>query len=386
MFVRRLDPAADHRLESRRSTPFKQAVAHALQGCGFFPDARDRAYPTAASTQGIMRVENMNNRRNFLIALGAGAFPLPVLSQPAGKRWRIGFISGAARSPSIENSFIGGFLQGMRELGYVEGRDYAMEWRFAEAKPALYPQFAAELAKLNVDIFMLGTPQAVRAVQLAAPKTPIVLGISTDPVGSGLVASLAKPGGTVTGIASSLEDSTPKQLELLTAAVPNVARLGALVTTLSPSYDSVLKRMRAATQQAKLSLVTADARSADELDAAFASLAKARVQALMVMSDVLFNVHREKIAALAIRNKLPTMFGVREYVEAGGLMSYGESFREFFRRAATYVDKIIKGANPGDLPMEQPNRFYLTINRKTAQALGLKLPATLLARADEIIG
>jgi putative ABC transport system substrate-binding protein len=328
----------------------------------------------------------MKSRRILLLALGMSAIaPLNLLAQPAGRQWRIGFISGATRPPSLESSFLGGFLQRLRELGYVEGRDLTIEWRFAEAKPERYAQFAAELASLKVDVFVLGTPQAARPVQIAAPRTPIVLAISTDPVGSGLVASLARPGGNITGIASSLDDSTPKQLELLTATVPNMTRLGILVTTLSPSYDSVMKRIRASTQLAKLTLVTADARSADELESAFDALSKGRVQAMMVMSDVLFNVSREKIAALAIKHRLPTMFGVREYVDAGGLMSYGESFREFFRRAATYVDRIIKGAKPGDLPMEQPNRFYLTINRKTARALGMKLPAALLARADDVI-
>jgi putative tryptophan/tyrosine transport system substrate-binding protein len=329
----------------------------------------------------------MNTRRKLLIALGAVAAtsPLRSIAQPQGKVWRIGFISGAARPPSLESSFIGGFLQGMRELGYAEGRDFVIEWRFAEAKVERYAQFAAELARLKTDIFVLGTPQAARPVQSAAPQTPVVLCISTDPVGSGLAASLAHPGGTITGIASSLEDSSPKQLELLTAAVPNMSRLGMLVTTLSPSYDTVLKRIRASAQQAKLTLVTADARSAGELAPAFDALSKARVQALMVMSDVLFNVNREKVAALAIKHKLPSMFGVREYVDAGGLLSYGERFREFFRRAASYVDKIIKGAKPGDLPIEQPNRFYLTVNRKTAKALGIKIPESLLLRADEVI-
>jgi putative ABC transport system substrate-binding protein len=211
------------------------------------------------------------------------------------------------------------------------------------------------------------------------------MGISTDPVGSGFAASLAHPGGNITGIASSIEDSSPKQLELLIAAVPNVSRLGLLVTSMSPAYGAVLKRIQASAQQARLTLVTADARNADEFSSAFATLTKGRAQAVMVTSDVLFNLNRDKIAALAIGHRLPSMFGVREYVEAGGLMSYGESFREFFRRAASYADKIIKGAKPGDLPIEQPNRFYLTINKKTARALGIKIPDSLLLRADEVI-
>jgi len=167
--------------------------------------------------------------------------------------------------------------------------------------------------------------------------------------------------------------------------VPNMVRLGLLTTSMSPAYAAVLKRIQDSAQQARLTLVTADARSGDALAAAFGTLSKGRAQAVIVPSDVLFNVNREKIAALAISHRLPSMFGVREYVEAGGLMSYGESFREFFRRAASYVDKIIKGAKPGDLPIEQPSRFYLTINRKTARALGITIPQSLLGRADEVI-
>jgi len=329
----------------------------------------------------------MHQRRKLLLALGAiaAASPLRSIAQSQGKVWRIGFVSGSARPLSLESASHGGFLQGMRELGYVEGRNFVMEWRFAEAKPERYVEFATELAQLKVDVVVTGAPQAVRPMQQAAPQIPIVMGISTDPVGGGFAASLARPGGNVTGISSSLEDSSPKQLELLIAAVPNVSRLGLLVTSVSPAYATVLKRVQTSAQQARLTLVTADARSADDFPAAFAALSKGRVQALLVMSDVLFNLNRDKIAALAISNRLPSMFGVREYVEAGGLMSYGESFREFFRRAASYVDKIIKGAKPGDLPIEQPNRFYLTINKKTARALGLKIPDSLLGRADELI-
>jgi len=328
----------------------------------------------------------VNNRRRLVIAFGAGALAAPLASwAQQGKVWRIGFISGAAPPASLETAPQGGFLQGMRELGYVEGRHFVMEWRFAEAKAERYVEFAAELARLKVDVVVTGAPQAVRPMQQAAPQIPIVMGISTDPVGSGFAASLARPGGNITGIASSLEDSSPKQLELLVAAVPNMVRLGLLTTSMSPAYAAVLKRIQVSAQQARLTLVTADARNGDALAAAFATLSKGRAQAVIVPSDVLFNVNREKIAALAISHRLPSMFGVREYVEAGGLMSYGESFREFFRRAASYVDKIIKGAKPGDLPIEQPSRFYLTINRKTARALGITIPQSLLGRADEVI-
>src|ERR1700716_2769479 len=183
-----------------------------------------------------------------------------------------------------------------------------------------------------------------------------------------------------------MDDSTPKQLELLAAAVPNLSRLGVLVNSSSPNFASVAKKVSAATQTKSLNLVTADARAAEEFDGAFALLLRENVQAIMLASNVLFNLNRQRIAEFTTKNRLPSMFAVREYVEAGGLMSYGESFREFYRRAASFVDKIIRGANAGDLPIEQPSRFYFTVNLKAAKAIGLELPTSLIMRADEVIG
>jgi len=186
-------------------------------------------------------------------------------------------------------------------------------------------------------------------------------------------------------LANSLDDTTPKQLELLAAAVPNLSRLGALVNSSSPNYASVAKNMTAAAQASGIALVVADVRDAEQFDAAFALLVRKNVQAVMTASNVLFNLNRQRIAEFATSNRLPTMFGVREYVEAGALMSYGESFREFYRRSASYVDKIIKGARAGDLPIEQNSRFYFTVNLKAARAIGIELPTSLLLRADEVI-
>jgi putative tryptophan/tyrosine transport system substrate-binding protein len=326
-------------------------------------------------------------RREFLTLVGgaASAWSLAAQAQQAGKVWRIGALSGAARPAVLEKSPYGGFLQGMQELGYAEGRDFVIEWRFAEAKPERYAEFAAELVRLKVDIFLAAAPEAVRYFQQAGPQIPIVLALSTDPVGNGFATSLAHPGGNITGLANSMDDSTPKQLELLTAAVPGLSRLGVLANSSSPNFASVANSVSAATQTKGLSLVMADARAAEELDSAFALLLRENVQAMMLASNVLFNLNRQRIAEFTTSNRLPSMFAVREYVEAGGLMSYGESFREFYRRAASYVDRIIKGAKAGDLPIEQPSRFYFTINLKTAKAIGLELPAALLLRADEVI-
>jgi putative ABC transport system substrate-binding protein len=325
-------------------------------------------------------------RREFIVLIGGvTVWPFAAGAQQPGKVWRIGALSGAARPAVMETSAYGGFAQGLRELGYVEGRDYIVEWRFAEAKAERYAELAAELAQLNVDIFLAAAPEAVRYLQKVAPQIPIVLALSTDPVGNGFAASLAHPGGNITGLANSLDDTAPKQLELLVEAVPSLSRLGILASSISPNYASVAKTLTAAGRAKGLNAVMADVRGAEEFDAAFALLLRENVQAILLASNVLFNLNRQRIADFANKNRLPSMFGIREYVEAGGLMSYGESFREFYRRSAAYVDKIIKGAKAGDLPIEQPNRFYFTINLKTATALGIIVPPTLLARADEVI-
>jgi putative ABC transport system substrate-binding protein len=326
-------------------------------------------------------------RREFMALVGGAAVSLPLAAraQHAGKVWRVGVLSGAARPPVLEKSPYGGFLQGMQELGYAEGRDFVVEWRFAEARPERYAEFAAELVRLKVDVFLAAAPEAVRYFQKAGPQIPVVVALSTDPVGNGFAASLAHPGGNVTGLANSLDDTAPKQLELLMEAVPKLSRLGILANPSSPNYASVAKNLIAASQAKGVNAVMVDIRTSEEFDDAFARLLRENIQALILASNVLFNLNRARIAEFAIKSRLPSVFGVREYVEAGGLMSYGESFREFYRRSASYVDRIIKGAKPGDLPIEQPSRFYLTINLKTAKAIGLELPAALVLRADEVI-
>lgn len=287
--------------------------------------------------------------------------PLAARAQQAGKVWRIGFISGASRATVSE--ILDGFPQGMRELGYAEGKDFTIEWRFADGIYERFPGIAAELVRLKVDVIVLGTPAAVRPVQQATATIPIVMGYSTDPVGNGFVTNLARPGGHITGLASSLDDVIPKQMELLATAVPNLSRIGLLTNP----------------------LVSVEARDPGELDNAFATLISDRVGAVIVTSDGFFNSQRQRIVELALGGKLPTMFAQREYTQAGGLMSYGESLSEFFRRAASFVDKILKGAKPSDLPIEQPTLFKLVINRKTADALGVVIPPQLYIFADEVI-
>jgi putative ABC transport system substrate-binding protein len=312
------------------------------------------------------------------------AWPLSASAQQR-KVWRIGFVSVNVRPEIMETSIMGGFPQGMRELGYVEGRDFVIEWRFAEARAERYDAIAVELAKLNIDIFVVGAPQAVGPLRKAAPDTPIVLGISTDPVGRGFAQSLSHPGGMITGLANSVDDTAPKQIELLTSTVPNLSRLGVLGNSSGPNVASVMKHVHAAARTSDITIVSADARTPEEFNGAFEHFARERVQAFMVISDILFNLYRRRLVDLATARQLPSMFGVRDYVEAGGLMSYGESFRDFYRRSASYVDKLMKGAKAADLPIEQPSRFYLTVNLKTAKAIGVEVPSALLLRADEII-
>jgi len=324
-------------------------------------------------------------RRAFITLLGgaAAAWPLAARAQQAGKVWRIGVLSGASRETAFTN--YEGFLQGMRELGYVEGRDFVMEYRFAEGQYERFPDFAAELVRLNVDVILIGATSAIRMLQRATTTIPIVLAYSTDPVGNGFVASLSRPGGNITGLSSSSDDTAPKQLELVATVVPNVSRIGLLGNPASPTYTDVRKGAENAAQKVGLTLVSVEARNPQEIEAAFASFVSERVQAFISAGDALFFAQRRQIAELALKSRLPSMFSQREYAAAGGLMSYGENLSEFFRRAAPFVDKIFKGAKPGDLPMEQPTRFNLVINRKTADALGVAIPPQLYIFADEVI-
>jgi putative ABC transport system substrate-binding protein len=326
-------------------------------------------------------------RREVITLLGgaAAAWPLAARAQQVRKVWRIGFLAGAMRPTQLGSSVYAGFLRGMRELGYVEGQDFVMEWRFAEGRFELFPELAAEFVQLNADVIVLGSTNAVPAAQRATATIPIVMGNCIDPVGSGFIASLARPGGNITGLATSSDDTTPKQLELLLRAAPKVTRVGILVNPETPVHLAILKIAQASTESAGRALVPVEIRNPDDVANAFAMLANERAGALMVPGNAVFFAQRQRIAEFALRNQLPTMFAQREYVEVGGLMSYGESIADFYRRATFYVDKIFKGAKPADLPVQQPTRFFLTINRKTAEAFGLTIPLELLVLADEMI-
>jgi len=325
-------------------------------------------------------------RRDFIkvVAASASFWPLAAHPQQGAKVWRVGFLAGASRPAVLATSLYGGFLQGMREIGLVEGKDFAVEWRFAEGRFELFPDLVAELVRQNVDVIVLGTGLAVPAAKRATKTIPIVMASAIDPVGRGFVASLAHPGGNITGLASSLQDTAPKQVELLMTALPNLTRIGAAVHPDSGSV-LVLDASRAAAERAGRELVPVEIRSPDEVASAFAMLADQHVGAIMVISSAFFISQRERIAEIARKLRMPTIFAEREYTVAGGLMSYGENISDFYRRAAFYVDKIFKGAKPAELPVQQPTRFFLAINRQTADVIGFSIPLQLLVAADEVI-
>jgi putative ABC transport system substrate-binding protein len=327
-------------------------------------------------------------RRTFIALIGGAMAPAllrprQARAQAIRKVWRIGFVAGGTASliPTLYN----GFVLGLRAFGWVEGRNIAITWRFAEGRYERFAEFAAELVRMNVDVIVLATPAAVLAVRQATSTIPIIMGYSTDPVGNGFVASLARPGGNVTGLASSTDDTAPKRLDLLTNVVPNVSRVGYLGNPGTPSHAPVLRNVQAAAASAGLTVVPVLASTPQDVDQAFKALAQADVQALIVSGDAFFFTSMDRIAQYALAYRLPTMFTQREYVVAGGLMSYGENLRDFFGRAAAYVDKIFKGAKPADLPIEQPTYFKWVINRKTADALGIAITPKVEVLADEII-
>jgi putative ABC transport system substrate-binding protein len=329
----------------------------------------------------------MKRRRKLIVALGAGVLAAPFIAfaQQQGKIWRVGFLASRGRPDSLDTDPFGGFPRGMRELGYIEGKNLEIEWRYAEGKSERLPSLVAELVQLKVDVIVtVGTP-AHGAAQKATATIPIVMGAVADPVGGGFVKSLARPGGNVTGISNLASDLGPKHLEMLISMVPKLSRVAILVNSSNPSHAPILKSVQAAAQRAGVKILPVEARTLQEIEKAFSIMAKDNAKALIVVLDPFFIQQRQQIAALAVKIRLPSMFPYHEDVEAGGLMSYGADATDIFRRAATYVDKIFKGAKPSDLPVEQPTKFELYINGKTAKALGLKSPQSLLISADKVI-
>jgi putative ABC transport system substrate-binding protein len=327
------------------------------------------------------------DRRVFIGTLAGGllAAPLAAEAQSAAKVPRIGYLApNLAASPHLREAF----RQGLRDLGYVESQNVVIEYRSAEGKPERLPALAAELVALKVDVIVgPGTPTALAARQ-ATRTLPIVFATAADPVGSGLVTSLARPGGNVTGLSILAPELVGKRLELLTQAVPGVSRVAVLWQP--GGHDErtdkdILKDAEVAARPLGVRLQFVEARGPADFDRTFSDMTRAGVGALTVLTSVMFLNERRRLVDLTAKNRLPAVYGGRDFVDAGGLMAYGPNLADLYRRAATYVDKILKGAKPGDLPVEQPTKFELVINLKTAKALGLTIPPALLQGADEVI-
>jgi len=323
----------------------------------------------------------VTSRRTFLVTFVGGilAAPLAAEAQTAEKVYRIGMLGSSSSDPLVE-----AFKQGLRELGYVEGRNIMVEYRSAEGRPDLLPDLAADLVRLKVDVIVASSQGAVAAKQ-ATTTIPIVMPIITDPVRLGLVASLAKPGGNATGFATQNDELPGKWMELVKEALPNASRVAVLF---HPTYDGgvQLKASEAAARSLSVRLQALKVERPDDFGTAFAAVQKNRAEALIISSSPLFYTHRARLVEFAAKHRIPTIYHQSEFVVgSGGLMSYGPDFHDLFRRSATYVDKILKGARPADLPVQQPTKFELVINLKTAKALGLTIPQTLLRRADLVI-
>jgi len=327
------------------------------------------------------------DRRAFIGSLAGGLLvaPLAVEAQQAAKVPRIGYLTlNMAAAPHLPEAF----RQGLRDLGYVEGRNVVIEYRDAEGKAERLPALAAELVALKVDVILTaGEPHALAAKQ-ATKTIPIVFTVAADPVASGLVTSLSRPGGNVTGLSSVGPDLLGKRLELLTQAVPGVSRVAVLWQPGAAGErmeKDVLKAADVAARALGVRLQVVEARGPENFDRAFSDMTRARAGALYFAGSPMFFNERRHLVDLAAKNRLPAVYPQREFVDAGGLMAYGPNLADLFRGVATYVDKILKGAKPGDLPVEQPTKFELVINLKTAKALELTIPQSLLQRADEII-
>lgn len=329
----------------------------------------------------------MNNRRRLVNALGAAVLPAPFgsFAQQQIRVWRVGFLAQRHMDFLDSDYQYGPFRQGMRELGYVEGKNLLIEWRSAEGNSERLPGLAAELVNLKVDVIVAGGTPATLAAQQTTSAIPIVMSGMGDPIGSGFIKSLSRPGGNITGVTNMNVELGPKQLETLLAMVPKVSRVAVLVNPTNLSHAAFLKGCQTAAQRLSIKVLPVNAQTPQEIENAFSTMAREKAGALIVSRDGFVNQQVRQISDLAARNRLPAIAGLREYVEAGGLMSYGPSIAEQYRWAAAYVDKIFKGVKPGDIPVEQPTKFEFVINRKIAAALGLTIPQALLISADKLI-
>ncbi len=325
------------------------------------------------------------NRRHFIWRLAA---ILLTTARPAGAQQqtkipRIGFLSSV--SPSSISARTEAFRQGLRELGYVEGKNIFIEWRFAEGNADRLRELAAELVRLKVDVIVTGGPAVNRPAKEATTSIPIVMGFDNDPVGNGFVASLARPAGNITGLSTLAPEISGKQVELLNEIISKLSRVAVFENSIQPGNAQELREVEVAARAFKLQLQHIEVRDPKDIETAFREASKGRAQAVLVLGNVVVTSHSKQFVELAAKNRLPAMYWSPEFVEAGGLMTYSVSITDLFRRAATYVDKILKGRKPADLPVEQPMKFEFIVNLKAAKQIGLTIPPNVLVRANRVI-
>jgi putative tryptophan/tyrosine transport system substrate-binding protein len=326
----------------------------------------------------------MNTRRQLLAAFGAGAvaIPLSVFAQASGKTLRVGFLYYGSRQSAMDTGRLPAFIVGLREIGYVEGKNLVIEARYGDGIQDRLEPLAAELVKLKVEV--TGTP-AIVAAKRTTTTVPIVFTVSNDPVGDGFAASLAHPGGNLTGLSTVAAEVVPKYIELMKLTIPKLARVAALANRANLSHPAQLRSLIAAGDKAGVKIIKVEVRTAEDIERGFVTMSREHAEAVLVFNDTFLVQNLGRISELALKNHIASIFASREYARAGGFMTYGPDLTDNFRRASSYIDKIFKGAKPGDLPVEQPTRYYLIINRKTANALKLNISKELLLRADEVI-
>jgi putative tryptophan/tyrosine transport system substrate-binding protein len=332
-----------------------------------------------------MRQQKNMKKKITLLALSATLFALclPADAQQQTKVPRIGYLGGASLSAIPKR--VEAFREGLRELGYVEGKNIVIEWRWAEGKPDRLPDLAAELVRLKVDLIISAGPVVTPSLKAATKTIPIVMAQDNDPVGNGFVASLARPGGNITGLATLAPELSGKQLELLKEIIPKLSRVAVLGSSTEPGNAQTLREIELAAEALKLKIQSLDVLGPKDFETAFQGAKKGRAEASLVLVSSVFNSHRTQVIEYAAKSQLPAIFYTAEYAELGGLMAYGTSYTDLYRRTATYVDKILKGAKPADLPIEQAKKFEFVINLKTAKQIGLTIPPNVLARADRVI-
>jgi putative ABC transport system substrate-binding protein len=321
-----------------------------------------------------------------VLGAGAAASPLAAFAQAQTKVRHIGFLTPRSRpSPPDRDAFSAAFVQGMRDLGYVEGKNLVIEWRYADGNYKSLPGLAAELSRMDLDVIVTYGTAGAQALKKATSSIPIVVAAAVDLVGSGIVESLAHPGGNVTGLSAIGVDLGPKHAELMKTAMPKLASIAVLMNPGNSTHSAILKNVEAAAEKLGMKVVPAEARVPNEIEGAFAAASRKGAGAVVVATDAFYSGQGPRLADASLKHRMPTISIYDESVHAGCLMSYGQDIADFHRQAATYVDKILKGAKPADLPVEQPTRFVLAINLKTAKALGLTIAPSLLLRADEVI-